>query len=66
MAYLNKLKYDEAKTLLYHNQSVAQLLREDLWDKNKLSGPKLVQLINGHVGTTRKVKDGFGIGEDHI
>ena len=42
MSFLNKLKNDEVKTLLYQNQSVAQLLRADLWDKNKLNGPKLV------------------------
>ena len=42
MSYLNKLKFDDAKQFLYQNQSIAQLLRADLWEKNKLSGPKLV------------------------
>ena len=61
MAYLNKLKFDEAKQLLYQNATIAKLLSEDHWDKNKLSGPKLVQLINGNELTTKKVKEGYGI-----
>ena len=64
--YLKALSFDEAKIFLFQDEEISQILKNELWDKNKISGPRMVQLVNGHDGTTKKTKAGFGLDDNKM
>ena len=64
--FLKQLTSEEAKILLFQNEQIKSFLSEEVWEQNKISGHKLLKLVDGNELITKKTKASLGLDDGQM